>query len=32
VDARILLIRHAETQTPDRFHGAESDVGLGPAS
>ena len=27
--ARILLIRHAETRTPDRFHGAESDVGLG---
>jgi len=29
MDARILLIRHAETQTPDRFHGAESDIGLG---
>lgn len=26
---RILLMRHAETSTPDRFHGAESDVGLG---
>jgi broad specificity phosphatase PhoE len=25
---RILLVRHAETSTPDRFHGAESDVGL----
>ena len=29
MDARILLIRHAETESPDRFHGAESDVGLG---
>jgi broad specificity phosphatase PhoE len=27
---RILLLRHAETSAPDRFHGAESDVGLGP--
>ncbi len=26
---RILLLRHAETAAPDRFHGAESDVGLG---
>lgn len=26
---RVLLIRHAETSAPDRFHGAESDVGLG---
>ena len=26
---RVLLIRHAETAAPDRFHGAESDVGLG---
>ena len=26
---RILLIRHAETSDPGRFHGAESDVGLG---
>jgi broad specificity phosphatase PhoE len=26
---RILLLRHAETSAPDRFHGAESDVGLG---
>jgi 2,3-bisphosphoglycerate-dependent phosphoglycerate mutase len=25
----VLLIRHAETAAPDRFHGAESDVGLG---
>jgi broad specificity phosphatase PhoE len=25
----MLLIRHAETSNPDRFHGAESDVGLG---
>jgi broad specificity phosphatase PhoE len=25
---RILLARHAETSDPDRFHGAESDVGL----
>jgi probable phosphoglycerate mutase len=25
---RILLARHAETAAPDRFHGAESDVGL----
>ncbi len=25
---RILLARHAETSAPDRFHGAESDVGL----
>jgi len=24
-------MRHAETSAPDRFHGAESDVGLGPA-
>jgi 2,3-bisphosphoglycerate-dependent phosphoglycerate mutase len=26
---RVLLLRHAETSAPDRFHGAESDVGLG---
>ena len=25
---RILLARHAETSAPDRFHGAESDIGL----
>ncbi len=25
---RLLLARHAETAAPDRFHGAESDVGL----
>jgi broad specificity phosphatase PhoE len=28
-ETRILLLRHAETSAPDRFHGAESDVGLG---
>ena len=28
--ARVLLLRHAETAAPDRFHGAESDVPLGP--
>ncbi len=27
---RVLLLRHAETAAPDLFHGAESDVGLGP--
>jgi probable phosphoglycerate mutase len=27
--ARVLLLRHAETAAPDRFHGAESDIGLG---
>ena len=27
---RVLLLRHAETAAPDRFHGSESDVGLGP--
>jgi probable phosphoglycerate mutase len=27
---RIFLLRHAETAAPDLFHGAESDVGLGP--
>ncbi len=26
---RVLLLRHAETSAPDRFHGAESDIGLG---
>lgn len=26
----MLLLRHAETSAPDRFHGAESDVDLGP--
>lgn len=25
---RILLLRHAETSAPDRFHGCESDIGL----
>jgi 2,3-bisphosphoglycerate-dependent phosphoglycerate mutase len=30
-ETRVLLLRHAETSAPDRFHGAESDVGLGPA-
>jgi 2,3-bisphosphoglycerate-dependent phosphoglycerate mutase len=29
MESRILLLRHAETSAPDRFHGAESDVGLG---
>ncbi len=29
METRILLLRHAETAAPDRFHGAESDVGLG---
>jgi broad specificity phosphatase PhoE len=27
--SRVLFLRHAETSEPDRFHGAESDVGLG---
>jgi len=27
---RVLLLRHAETAAPDQFHGAESDIGLGP--
>lgn len=27
---RLLLLRHAETAAPDLFHGAESDIGLGP--
>lgn len=27
---RVLLLRHAVTSAPDVFHGAESDVGLGP--
>lgn len=26
---RVLLLRHAQTAAPDRFHGAESDIGLG---
>jgi len=29
-ETRVLLLRHAETSAPERFHGAESDVGLGP--
>jgi probable phosphoglycerate mutase len=29
VETRVLLLRHAESAEPDRFHGAESDVGLG---
>jgi broad specificity phosphatase PhoE len=29
-ETRVLLLRHAETAAPDCFHGAESDVGLGP--
>jgi 2,3-bisphosphoglycerate-dependent phosphoglycerate mutase len=28
---RLLLARHAETAAPDRFHGAESDIGLSDA-
>lgn len=28
-ETRVLLLRHAETAAPDRFHGAESDIGLG---
>ena len=28
--ARVWLMRHAETATPDVFHGAESDIGLSP--
>ncbi len=28
-ETRILLLRHAETSAPERFHGAESDIGLG---
>jgi broad specificity phosphatase PhoE len=27
---RVLLLRHALTAAPDVFHGAESDIGLGP--
>jgi 2,3-bisphosphoglycerate-dependent phosphoglycerate mutase len=27
-ETRILLLRHAETAAPDRFHGAESDIGI----
>jgi 2,3-bisphosphoglycerate-dependent phosphoglycerate mutase len=27
-DTHLLLARHAETAAPDRFHGAESDIGL----
>ncbi len=30
-ESRILLLRHAKTSAPDRFHGAESDIPLGPA-
>jgi hypothetical protein len=26
--SRVLLLRHAETASPNVFHGAESDVGL----
>lgn len=29
-ETRVLLLRHAETAEPGKFHGAESDVGLGP--
>ena len=28
---RVLMARHGETSAPDRFHGAESDVGLSAA-
>jgi len=28
---RLLLVRHAETAAPERFHGAESDIGLSGA-
>jgi 2,3-bisphosphoglycerate-dependent phosphoglycerate mutase len=28
-ETRVLLLRHAETAAPERFHGAESDIGLG---
>jgi broad specificity phosphatase PhoE len=27
-ETRVLLVRHGKTSDPDRFHGAESDVGL----
>ncbi len=27
-ETRVLLLRHAETAAPQRFHGAESDIGL----
>ncbi|MDB5350042.1 MAG: fructose-2,6-bisphosphatase [Planctomycetota bacterium] len=27
--SRLLVLRHAQTAVPDRFHGAESDIGLG---
>ncbi len=30
IRTRVLLLRHAVTSAPDFFHGAESDVGLGP--
>jgi len=29
-ETRLLLIRHAETSTPNLFHGAESDIDLSP--
>src|SRR5262249_51447792 len=29
-ETRVLLLRHAETAAPELFHGAESDIGLGP--
>lgn len=28
-ETRVLLLRHAETSAPDRFHGSESDIDLG---
>jgi 2,3-bisphosphoglycerate-dependent phosphoglycerate mutase len=30
LETRVLLLRHAESSAPDTFHGAESDIGLGP--
>jgi broad specificity phosphatase PhoE len=30
LSTRVLLLRHAETAEPGRFHGCESDVGLSP--
>lgn len=28
LETRLLILRHGETTAPDRFHGAESDIGL----
>lgn len=30
METRLLILRHGETTAPDRFHGAESDIGLSP--